>query len=173
KLLTEFPDALYSRIIRDPHYLSKVAEQKQVLNRAYENVYMRYTQGEFPEVIRMVDSLFQQPHEQQPTLVQLAYLRVLALGRTSSIDTFEHALVQLVETFPNDSLIRPLANQHLACIAENRETLAARQYALQSADEGRQRFVDEPTMTLWPQLVINRGPERPAPRRELAVTAAG
>src|SRR5690606_6613792 len=55
----------------------------------------------------------------------------------------------------------------------NRDTLAARQYALQSADEGRQRFVDEPTMTLWPQLVINRGPERPAPRRELAVTAAG
>src|SRR5690606_20889311 len=47
KLLTAFPDALYSRIIRDPHYLSKVAEQKQVLNRAYENVYMRYTQGEF------------------------------------------------------------------------------------------------------------------------------
>src|SRR5690606_22255914 len=48
-----------------------------------------------------------------------------------------------------------------------------RQYALEHIDETRERFVDEPSLTLWPQLVINRGPERPMARRSLAVSTAG
>jgi len=173
KLLSRFPDALYSRIVVDPQYLAKVEAQKQVLNRVYEEVYTRYTQLDFQSVIQMVDSLFQQPHEQQPVLVQLAYLRALALGRISPLDTFETALVELIENFPDDSLIRPLANEHLAFIAQNRAALQARQFALQHVNEGRERFVDEPTMTLWPQLVIYPRPDRRTSRRELTVSAAG
>src|SRR5690606_4757986 len=55
----------------------------------------------------------------------------------------------------------------------HRDTLSTRQYALLPIVEGRERFVDEPTMTLWPQLVITHGPKPPPPRRELAVATAG
>ncbi|MGK6349967.1 tetratricopeptide repeat protein [Parapedobacter sp. DT-150] len=172
-LLREHPDALYSRVILDPAYLAKLEEQKQVLDQAYEKVYMQYTRQQYPEVIAAVTHILSEGQGRAQTLSQLAYLRALAWGRTSTLDTFEQALLQITKDFPEDSLITPLANQHLAYIAANRDSLATRMYALQAMDENRARFVDEPTMTLWPQLVINRGAEPPRPRRQLAVGAAG
>ena len=173
KILAEFPDALYSHIVRDPMYLAKLEQQKQVLDQAYEAAFTLYTQQQYQEVIAEVTRILDQGHSGQQTLSQLAYLRALALGRTTAIDTFECALVKITEDFPDDSLITPLANQHLAFIEANRDTLATRLYALQGIDESRTRFVDEPTMTAWPQLVINHGPDRPRPRRELTVSTAG
>lgn len=172
KLLTEFPDAVYTRILKDPQYLAKLDTQRQRLNQEYERIYLLYIQQQFPEVIRAIDGLTRSPDDNQPTWAQLAYLQALAQGRTAGIDTFEQALVQLVNDYPADSLIVPLANQHLAYIAEHRDTLLTRQYALQRVDETRERFVDEPSLTLWPQLVINRGPERPMTRQNLTVSTA-
>ncbi|MFC3198913.1 tetratricopeptide repeat protein [Parapedobacter deserti] len=173
KLLAEFPETLYSRIIRDPQYLAKLEQQKQALDEAYEKVYTQYTQQQYSQVVDEVTRLLSQQDGRQQTMSQLAYLRALAWGRTSGLDTFEHALKQLVADFPDDSLITPLAGQHLAFIEANRDTLANRMVALYGVDGNRARFVDEPTMTLWPQLVIHSGPDRPVPRRQLAVSAAG
>ncbi len=172
KLLAEFPDALYSHIIRDPMYLAKLEQQKQVLDQAYERVYALYTQQQYTDVVERVTDLLNQGQGREQTLSQLAYLRALAWGRIAPLDTFEHALRQLVSDFPDDSLVTPLAAQHLTFIDANRDTLVTRVYALQGIEEGRERFLDEPTMTLWPQLVIRQAPERPRPRRELAVGAA-
>ena len=172
-LLAGFPDSRYSHVIRDPDYLVKLEQQQRALDRAYEEVYISYTENEYAKVIDDVTRILDGGGGREQTLSQLAYLRALAWGRTASLDTFENALLELVADFPDDSLITPLAGQHLAFIEANRDTLSTRAYALQPADDGRQRFVDEPTMTLWPQLVITRGPEPPVQRRELAVTTAG
>ncbi|WP_262249132.1 type IX secretion system periplasmic lipoprotein PorW/SprE [Parapedobacter soli] len=173
KLLVDFPDSRYSHIIRDPAYLAKLEQQQRVLDRAYESVYTLYTEQQYPQVVDEVTRLLDIGDGRQQTLSQLAYLRALAWGRTAAIDTFENALRQLVSDFPGDSLITPLANQHLEFIETHRDTLATRQYALQAIAGERKRFVDEPTMTLWPQLVIRHGPESPRPRRELTVNTAG
>ncbi|MGV3762485.1 type IX secretion system periplasmic lipoprotein PorW/SprE [Parapedobacter sp.] len=173
RLLADFPDSRYSHIVRDPMYLAKLEQQQRVLEQAYESAYTHYTAQQYREVIDEVGPILDKGAGRRQTLSQLAYLRALAWGRTSTLDTFENALRELVTDFPDDSLITPLVNQHLEFIATHRDTLSARQYALQPVDEGRVRFVDEPTMTLWPQLVIRRGPEPPRPRRELAVAAAG
>ena len=172
-LLTEFSDSRYSHIIRDPMYLAKLEQQQRVLDQAYESVYSQYTQQQYPEVITEVTRILNNGEGRSQTLSQLAYLRALAWGRTSSLDTFENALRELMIDFPDDSLIAPLVGQHLEFIDTHRDTLATRQYALQPIAADRERFVDEPTMTLWPQLVMTRGPEPPAPRRQLGVTTAG
>jgi len=172
KLLAEFPQSLYSNIVRDPMYLTKLEQQKRVLDQAYEQVYTRYTEHQYAEVVEEVTHILEQGQGREQIRSQLAYLRALAQGRISGLDTFENALLQLVKEFPEDSLITPLATQHLAFIEANRDTLASRMYALQGIEASRERFVDEPTVTLWPELVIRRGPDRPRPRRELAVGAA-
>lgn len=173
KLLAEFPEALYSHVIRDPMYVAKLEQQKRVLDRAYEDIYTLYTQGQYDEVADKVTVLLDDGQGRPQTRSQLAYLRALAWGRTSGLDTFENALKQLVADFPEDSLVTPLAEQHLAFIDVHRDTLTTRMVALHDVDSNRTRFVDEPTMTLWPQLVIHTGPEQPRPRRQLAVAAAG
>src|SRR5690606_19743468 len=68
--------------------------------------------------------------------------------------------------------VTPLVGQHLRFIGEHRNTLFTREYALQAMDAGRERFVDEATITLWPDLVIMRGREPPKLRGELTVTVA-
>jgi len=172
KLLAEFPQSLYSNLLRDPLYLTKLEQQKRVLDQAYEEIYTRYTEQRYTDVVEEVTGILEQGKGSEQIRSQLAYLRALAVGRISGLDTFENALLQLVREFPEDSLVTPLATQHLVFIEANRDTLATRLYALQGIEAGRDRFVDEPTVTLWPQLVIRKGPERPRPRRELTVGAA-
>lgn len=172
KLLGEFPDSRYSHIVRDPMYLAKLEHQQRVLDQAYESIYMLYTERQYQQVIEEVTPILNQGKGRRQTLSQLAYLRALAWGKISTLDTFENALQQLVADFPDDSLITPLVGQHLSFIGEHRNTLSTREYALQAMDEGRERFVDEPTITLWPELVIMRGPEPPKLRGELTVTVA-
>lgn len=172
KLLAEFPGSLYSNVVQDPMYLTKLEQQKQVLNQAYERIYVQYTEQQYADVVDEVTHILEQGEGRDQIRSQLAYLRALAVGRISSLDTFENALLQLVTDFPEDSLVTPLATQHLAFIEANRDALVGREYALQGVDASRERFVDEPMITPWPQLVIRRGPERPRARRELAVGTA-
>src|SRR5690606_33061038 len=161
KLLAEFPDSQYSQVLRDPMYFAKLEQQQRMLDQVYESIYTLYIQREYPQVVEEVTRILDQGTGRQQTLSQLAYLRALAWGRTSTLDTFENALRRLISDFPDDSLITPLVGQHLNFIDVHRDTLAARPYVLQAIDDGRARFVDEPTMTRWPQLVMTRGPEPP------------
>src|SRR5690606_33787569 len=138
-LLTEFADSRYSHIIRDPMYLSKLEQQQRALDQVYESVYTNYTQQRYAEVIAEVTRVLDNGAGRPQTLSQLAYLQALAWGRTSSLDTFENALRTLVTDFPDDSLITPLAAQHLDFIATHRDTLSTRQYALQAIDGDRER----------------------------------
>lgn len=171
KLLSEYPDVLYSQIIRDPLYLVKMEQEREAFNELYEAVYMQYVEGQYTTVISQVDNVLSKGIPPTGISSQLAYLRSLAVGRTAPIGAFESSLKQLVERFPEDSLVTPLARQHLAYIDVNRDTLAARTFAIYQVDRDRSRFVDEPVVTLWPQLLIeNRPVLASTPRRELNVS---
>lgn len=169
-LETDFPESIYNRILKDPSYLQRVANEKKHLNEIYEDVYNRYSEGEFHDVIQRVDRLLlgvdknlPAPREHPEMYAQLAYLRVLALGRTEGAPEFESGLQQLIDQFPSDSLVTPLAKQHLDFMGQNPHLFAGRTYALEGeTGAGGRRFLDEPGLTRWPQLVIRHA--HPTPR---------
>lgn len=166
KLLAEHPDALYSHIIRDPLYLLKQEQERAVFNQRYEQVYMQYVDRQYADVIEAVGDVLDRGNPPAGISSQLAYLRSLAVGRTAGIEKFETSLSELVERFPEDSLVTPLAKQHLAYIDLHRDTLATRIVALHEVEPTRERFVDEPVVTLWPQLMMeSRRVPTSAPRR--------
>ena len=171
KLLSEYPETLYSHIIRDPLYLVKMEQEREVFNQVYEEVYMQYVDGAYVEVIERVDDVLAEGSPPPAIWSQLTYLQSLAVGRTAGVDAFETSLEQLVERFPEDSLVTPIAKQHLAYIDTHRDTLATRTYALHEVDASRERFVDEPVVTLWPQLRIEGRPVLAStPQRQLNVS---
>lgn len=171
RLLAEYPETLYSNIIRDPLYLVRVEQEREAYNEVYEAIYMQYADGEYLEVIGRVDKVLKEGAPPPAIGSQLSYLRSLAVGRTDSIGAFESSLAQIVERFPEDSLVTPLVRNHLEYISNNRDTLATRTYALYQADPARERFVDEPVVTRWPELRIEGRPMlASASRRELNVT---
>lgn len=167
KLLTEFPDSRYSHLIRDPEYLRKMDAQVQAFRSVYNSMYELYTDKQYSELISRAGQILPGSSEHAAIAAQIAYLQALAIGRTDSLPAFEEALKQIVEIYPADSLIHPLVSQHLTYIADNRDSLMERTTALYDMDGSRPRFVDEPTLTLWPQLVIRQTPAAPRPRRQL------
>lgn len=170
RLLRQYPETLYANILRDPMYLAKLNQEKEALNREYEKIYMLYIDEAYDRVKENVDYVMAQRYENTAKLAQFAYLRSLAVGRTAGVGSFEVSLNQLVQTYPEDSLVTPLAKLHLDYIAQNRDTLAYRDEVLYAFDDGRERFVDEPTMTLWPALHIDRNWRMPR-GKEVVVAA--
>src|SRR5690606_20143380 len=75
KLLAEFPESLYSHIIRDPMYLTKLEQQKRVLDQTYEEVYTRYTEQQYAEVVEKVTGILEQRQGREQIRSQLDYLR--------------------------------------------------------------------------------------------------
>jgi len=170
QLLTVAPHTLYAKIISDPGYLNKLGRATQTLNELYNRVYHLYTQKNYTQVISLTDSirLVTDQENNQTMGVQLAYLKALAIGRTQPVTAFENELQQIKSHYPNDQLITPLVQEHLAYIDSNHTVLAARETALADIETDRQRFVDEPALTKWPELTFHREAPVSAPRRNLA-----
>jgi len=146
KILGTYPQSIYSKIILDPNYLQEMEADKQRANELYERLYAQYVNGGFQEIIRMVGETAEN--------AQLAYLKALAIGRTSPVEHFERSLQQIVSRFPDDSLVTPLVLQHLAFIAQNPTKFEGREYAIVGREGVSNKFLDEPGLTQWPQLVI-------------------
>ena len=163
KILGTYPQSIYSKIILDPNYLQELAADKQRANELYERLYAQYVNEGFQEIIRSVG----EPAEN----AQLAYLRTLAIGRTTSVEHFERSLQQIVSQFPDDSLVTPLVLQHLDFIKQHPKEFEGREYAIVGREGESNRFLDEPGMTQWPQLVI-KGNQQPRARAPIIGAAS-
>lgn len=172
QLLSSSPQSIYAKVIQDPNYLNKLNEESQILNNLYNEVYILYGEKQFGKVITLTDSIgtIIDRNDQPAIAAQLAYLKVLAVGRTNPLDIFEQELKKIKSDYPNNELITPLIEQHLSYIDSNRLSLQERKIAIMDIETGREQFVDEPILTKWPELAFNRAINVPAPspRRNLA-----
>jgi tetratricopeptide (TPR) repeat protein len=170
QLLTTSPESIYAKIINDPKYLSKLGEESQTLNNIYIDAYNLYADKDYQQVIAIADSLnsvFGKDNHLD-IAAQMAYLKALAIGRTSSLQSFEQELKKIQSDYADNKLISPLVNQHLSYIDSNRVSLQDRKIAIMDIEDGREQFVDEPVLTKWPELAFNRAETPPPPRRSLA-----
>jgi tetratricopeptide (TPR) repeat protein len=172
QLLSSSPQSIYAKVIQDPDYLNKLNQESQTLNNLYGEVYTLYGEKQFDQVIALTDSIntLIDGDDRPAIAAQLAYLKALAIGRTSPLDTFEQELKQIKSDYPNNELITPLIEQHLSYIDSNRLSLQERKVAIMDIEAGREQFVDEPILTKWPELAFNRemAAPTPTPRRNLA-----
>jgi tetratricopeptide (TPR) repeat protein len=133
KLLKDYADTPFAKVILDPDYGKKMDDQYSEFNAIYSQVYDLYVNRKYTAVITRVDSVQKQyPHNRLSA--QLTYLRVLAAGHQESVDQFKTDLSQIIAIYPSDMLIVPLVKQHLAYIATNPAELASRKYALYTRD---------------------------------------
>src|SRR5690606_26723684 len=105
-------------------------------------------------VIVEADRELQGRFDNSALVAQVEYLKALAIGRVGRVDDFTEALSAIVQKFPADSLVTPLAKENIAFIGQNPELFVNRVNALQDKDKSRVAFVDEPHMTPWPLLTI-------------------
>lgn len=154
KLTTLFPNSLHAKVAKDPSYMDKIKRDKNILDRVFEKLFMLYAEGDHAAVIREADIDLKERFENTALVAQVEYLRALAVGRVGRVEDFTTTLERIIERYPNDSLVVPLAKENLAFIAENPQYFVNRANALQDIDKSRIAFVDEPDMTAWPSLGI-------------------
>ncbi|QBQ42344.1 tetratricopeptide repeat protein [Sphingobacterium psychroaquaticum] len=155
RLIQMYPNSLHAMVAKDPYYMDKINRDKRVLDRAFEKLFALYTAGDHVAVIKQANEELEGVFQRTGMVAQIEYLKALAIGRVGRVDDFTNALGKIVEKYPEDSLVVPLAMENIAFVEKNPSMFVNRVNALQDIDKSRIAFVDEPDMTPWPSLDIN------------------
>ena len=144
-LLKEYPTTPFAKVIADPDYAKKLDDVDAAFTQAYNQVYDLYAHKEYKEVVSCVPELMKQ-YPNNKFASQLYYLQTVAAGHNETVLPFRDSLMQIVKLFPNDKLITPLVNQHLAYINTNLVEMQTRKTALADDDPHEVPFTLAPDL---------------------------
>ncbi|WP_183563220.1 tetratricopeptide repeat protein [Mucilaginibacter sp. SP1R1] len=133
KILKEYPQTAFAKIILDPEYSKKLNDANAGFNVFYNQVYDLYAQKQYAQVISSADDLLKR-YPDNIFSAQLYYLKAIAGGHQETLEPFMADMQQIVDKYPDDLLVTPLANQHLAYISANKAEVAARPIVLTDDD---------------------------------------
>ena len=99
RLLTQFPENKFSKILTDPEYYNKIIAGMKMAEKLYEDAYTRYRQENFAGAISICDSVLKiLPRDDLAPKFML--LRSYSVARTSDERSFKKELGQLIQTWP-------------------------------------------------------------------------
>lgn len=133
RLLKEYPESVFAKVILDPDYARKLADVDAEFNGFYNQVYDLYAQRQYTQVIDKANDLLNK-YPDNRYAAQLYYLKTIAAGHMERLAPFQADLQLIAAKYPQDKLIAPLVNQHLAYIDSNKTEIAARPVVLFNDD---------------------------------------
>lgn len=125
KLLKEFPNTPFARIIINPDYVKQLENKDARFVAAYNSVFDLYADKKYRAVAAGVPQLLKE-YPGNKYAAQLVYLQTLAQGHYEKEGPFMDSLQQIVKKYPADRLITPLVKQHIAFINANLAEIEAR-----------------------------------------------
>jgi tetratricopeptide (TPR) repeat protein len=133
RLLKEYPESVFAKVILDPDYARKLADVDAEFNGFYNQVYDLYSQRQYTQVIDKANDLLNK-YPNNRYAAQLYYLKAIAAGHMEKLVPFQADLQLIAAKYPQDKLIAPLVNQHLAYIDSNKAEIAVRPVVLFNDD---------------------------------------
>lgn len=140
-LVKNYPQTPFAKTILDPEYARHVADEDNGFSILYNNIYDLYASRKYAQVVTSADALLAQ-YPNNRYAAQVYYLRAFAAAHQEPLAPFSNDLQQIITRYPDDKLIKPLVDQHLAYIAANQAELAQRKVVLNDRD------VTDPLFTL-------------------------
>lgn len=101
RVLREYPDSEYAKILSDPDYLKKMEAMKGQIALMYERSFKNYNNGQHEEVIATADSVIRLFKEDK-LRPKFALLRAMSIGATQRLTVYRDALEDIVRTYPGD-----------------------------------------------------------------------
>ena len=111
RILKEFPDTDYARIIRDPDYNKTLLEQLNRKSTLYKEAYMAYTDQMYNLVIIYANEGINDYMADEFT-PKFKYLKALSYGSKQQQDSLVNGLTEIVTLYPNSD-VTPLAQNIL------------------------------------------------------------
>lgn len=133
KLLKEYPETPFAKVISDPEYFKKLEDKDAELTAAYNTVFDLYDHKQYKDMLACITALMKQ-YPGNKYASQIYYLQTIAQGHFEPVEPFRDSLQQLIAHFPQDKLVNPLAKQHLTFINANMALLTARPVVLADVD---------------------------------------
>ncbi|MFA4867085.1 MAG: tetratricopeptide repeat protein [Pedobacter sp.] len=139
KVLKEYPNSIYAKTILDPSFSLKQTELETAVNKQYNETFEHYQNRDFPAVIQKVIEVLQ-PNKNNYLSPQFAYLKAIAIGRTSNVDSLLTAFEGITTSYQDDRIITPLVKEHIAYINEHIAEFKSRRIALPGSDPNEPLF---------------------------------
>ena len=152
-ILTKYADTDYARLIREPDYYKKLAEENQKMERQYETAYQAFTEKQWQRTISLSDEALAVCTD-KVLRSKYAYIRAVSVGQVQSKEAYRAALEGVLADY-GDQAVAELARillVELDPVPVTRQTTAA---AEESAAEGQSPFVYAPNDWHYVTLIVD------------------
>ena len=153
-VLTKYPQTNFAKTLLDPSYSAKQSELENISINNYNVTFDAYARKDYPTVINQANINISASPE-NGLAPQYAYLKAIAIGRTSKLDALLKEFNSINTNYPNDMIITPLVRDHLKYIEANLEEFKQRPVALIDFDSKEPRFVSQAKPIAVPAKPLN------------------
>ena len=110
QLLAKAPESVYAKIILDPAYLDKLAQQKGESEQLYEQVYNHFNRSEHQQVIDLAtDALNRFPKD--VLAPKFAYLRAISAGKSAGTnEVMRSGMKEFIAEYPGTDIAAEAQN---------------------------------------------------------------
>jgi tetratricopeptide (TPR) repeat protein len=119
KLITEFPDSKYQKILSQPDYAERMERMYREQDSIYNLTYIAYNKSDFATVYNHVEYI-QKNYPLSSLMPKFLFLNALSIGKNESPEKFRAALDNLVTTYP-ESDVSAMSKDILALIKQGQE----------------------------------------------------
>jgi len=118
KLLSEYPNSEYAKLINNPKYAEERNAQRSEVEKFYESTYETYSSGDYNKAYAQCNEA-NGKYGKTDFTPKFEFIRSLSVGKIKGIDSLESALNQLVILYPK-SEVMPKANEILLAIKKQK-----------------------------------------------------
>ena len=119
KLINEFPDSKYQKILSNPNSNEQFGRVSQEQDSIYELTYKAYNASDFKEVFKQVN--FIKKNFPLSTLMpKFLLLNALSIGKSDTAENFRTALNDLIKNYP-ESDVNSMAKDMMALLKQGQE----------------------------------------------------
>lgn len=115
KILKDYPDSEYARIIKNPDYQKALLASENEIEKFYGETFSAYNKSQYNEVIAMAnkaDSFYSSSN----LMPKFALLRAYSIGKTSGSEAYEKALQGIIAKYPKDAAAKAKTQELLDVI---------------------------------------------------------
>ena len=152
-ILTKYADTDYARLIRDPDYYKKLAEDNQKMERQYETAYQAFTGKQWQRVISLSDEALAICSD-KALRSKYAYIRAVSVGQVQNTEAYRIALQGILSEY-GDLPVAELARILLADLDPTPVSQPTAAAAEEIANAGQSPFVFAPNDWHYVTLIVD------------------
>lgn len=120
-IVSNYPESNFAKVILNPDYFKKLAENKNEAQQLYEKTYNAFKDEQYFLVINYCNDAIEAKSDSS-LLPKFEYLRAISLGKVEVLDTLVIALQNIIKTYPK-SEVTPMAENILKSIYQENEEM--------------------------------------------------